>query len=93
MKIYGYTILDTLGYGDGTDTRTYVFRTEEERNDAAYKEYCEEYNLAEEEEDLDNDQELLDKTSFISDFEIFDGYVRFYRTDSSFQIISFAQDI
>ena len=32
MELYGYTVVDTLGYDDGTESNTLMFLNRDERN-------------------------------------------------------------
>lgn len=91
MIVYGYTVLDTLGFGDGTDTRTSAFATAEEMENDAYEYYRNECKLADEEEELDEDYEILDKQDFIA--ELRDCYVNVWRNDSHFQIVAWHAEI
>lgn len=91
MKIYGYTIVDTLGYDDGTESFTKLFTSEEERDNTAYEAYEAEYDYTESEHDYNIEQEFLAKEEFLTEFK--KNYVFFVREDSHFQIESWEAEI
>lgn len=91
MRIYGYTIVDTLGFNNGEESLTRVFKNEEERNNEAYKAYRVECEYADNEGEIEDDYEILDKKDFTTSFK--DGYVLMQRYDSHFQIESWEAEL
>lgn len=92
MKIYGYTIVDTEGFGDGSESYTNAFASKEERNRKAYEHYSREFDYAVENDELDDeDTEKLTYEDFISHFE--KGYVLIQRWDSHYQNESWEKEL
>lgn len=77
--IFGYTSVDFDGYTNGKESETEVFSSKEARDDAAYKEYKECFNMFEFEDGVDeNGKELMDKESFLEEI---------YNTEAHFVVI------
>lgn len=100
MKIYGYTIVDTMCFDDGKESLTKVFKTSEERDNEAYAEYVKELEYCLDEDEVEycpygdcetDSWEIPDKREFLADLEV--GTPHIQRHDTHFQIESWELEL
>lgn len=65
--VYGFTVIKSAGFTDGSESKTHLYNSKEKRDNEAYYEYC--YRFAdygfEDGEDADG-TEMMDKGSFLN---------------------------
>ena len=83
MKIYGYTIVDTNAWEDGTESCTKLFKDENTRDNNAYKAYKETLKYYDEEVD-EEFSDILTKKTFREKFK--KSYVLIQLHDTHWQI-------
>ena len=95
VNIYGFTVVNSEGYGDGTESKTHLYSTQKMQEKEAYKAYknaflsCEFKNKEDE-----NGNRLMSKKEFLKEINDYNPtYTYIQAPDHHIQVELFVQEI